>query len=395
MRISGTVDGNVLRPEGEGAAENVKPVRWDPNVIGLYRQKRIFKDKQVKPGDRFRYLSYEGQVNAVVGVQVTVGDEEEVTVVPGRPKQRLLRVEAVPDKIGGVQLPAMTGWLDKDYEMLRSEVDMPGLGHMVFYRTTKAIATDTPSGANLPEIQQLIRLNRRIPNAYETTAAVYRITLKGDDDVRKAFVLDDRQQVKNVRGRTFELHIHATRGPQPGGNAEKVGDEFLRSNFFINCDDTRVKALARRAVGTETDPWKKAVSIERWVRRNMRITNYTEAMATADHVAKTLEGDCTEFSMLAAAMCRAVGVPSRTAIGLVYTEDRRGPAMGFHMWTEVWVNGRWLPIDATLGRGYVGAEHLKVTDASWDGVRGLTPLVPLFRVMGKISIEVVRSEAGE
>ena len=31
-------------------------------------------------------------------------------------------------------------------------------------------------------------------------------------------------------------------------------------------------------------------------------------------------GDCTEHAVLAAAMCRAVEVPSRVAIGLVYVE---------------------------------------------------------------------------
>ena len=56
--------------------------------------------------------------------------------------------------------------------------------------------------------------------------------------------------------------------------------------------------------------------------------------------------------MLATAMCRVVGIPSRTAIGLVYAVDRiKGPVMAFHMWTEVWIDGQWLSIDATRGEG--------------------------------------------
>src|ERR1035438_249253 len=77
-----------------------------------------------------------------------------------------------------------------------------------------------------------------------------------------------------------------------------------------------------------------------------------EALAPADHVARTLEGDCTEYSMLAAAMCRAVDVPSRTAIGLIYADVKGAPCFAFHMWTEVWIKGRWIPIDATLGKEY-------------------------------------------
>ena len=61
---------------------------------------------------------------------------------------------------------------------------------------------------------------------------------------------------------------------------------------------------------------------------------------TAGKVAETLRGDCRHHAMLAAAMCRAAGVPSRTAVGLIYANDRRnGPVMAFHMWVEVWVKG--------------------------------------------------------
>ena len=114
----------------------------------------------------------------------------------------------------------------------------------------------------------------------------------------------------------------------------------------------------------------------------MRPTN-GEALAPADQVARTLEGDCTEYAMLMAAMCRAEGIPSKTAMGLIYADVKTGPAMSFHMWTEVWVGGEWIPLDATLGRGYVGATHLKVTDHAWNDTRSFAPLLPLMRVLGK------------
>ena len=39
---------------------------------------------------------------------------------------------------------------------------------------------------------------------------------------------------------------------------------------------------------------------------------------------------------------------------------------------------------------YVGATHLKITDSSWDNTQSLAPLLPVIRVLGKLSIEVVR-----
>ena len=163
----------------------------------------------------------------------------------------------------------------------------------------------------------------------------------------------------------------------------------MKSCYFINSDDAKVREFARQAVRDETDTWKQAQLIEKWVHNHIENKNFTEAFATSDQVAKTLEGDCTEHAVLAAAMCRAVGVPSRAAVGLVYVNTRSGPVMGFHMWTEVWVRGQWVAIDATLGQGSIGAAHIKVADHSWYDVQSLVPLLPVMRVVGKVSIEVV------
>ena len=112
--------------------------------------------------------------------------------------------------------------------------------------------------------------------------------------------------------------------------------------------------------------------------------------APASQIATTMSGDCRQHALLTAALCRAAGVPSRTAVGLVYVDDReRGPVLGFHMWTEVWVQGQWVAIDGTLGRGSIGAAHVKIADHSWYDTHSVTPLLSVARVLDKLSIEVV------
>jgi Transglutaminase-like superfamily len=391
--VTGTVEGNQLHVQGDGGARFDKRIPWDARVIGMYRQETLFKDRAIQPGDSVKYLSYEPTITSVVAVQATAKDYEDVEVQGG--KKRLLRVESVPDKIktsgGAFQLPTMVLWLDKDYQVVRSQVEMPELGRLVLYRTDKAVAKRPVVGGRLASINSLVPINRRINRPYDVESAVYRITVKDDDDPASAFVQDARQQVKNVHGHTFELHVQASRDLPAPLEAKEPGPEYLKSCYFIKCDDGRVRERTRRAIGQETDPWQKALRIEKYVYENIDKKNFTEAFATADEVAKNMEGDCTEHSMLSAAMCRAAGVPSRTALGLVYVDHpNKGPVMGFHMWTEVWVDGQWVPIDATLGRGYVGATHLKITDHSWYDTQSLKPLLPVLRVLGKLSIEVVQ-----
>jgi transglutaminase-like putative cysteine protease len=391
--VTGTVEGNQLHVQVDGGSRLDKRIPWDDRVIGMYRQEMLFKERAMKPGDTVKYLSYEPEITSVVGVQATAKDFEDVEVLGA--KRRLLRVDSVPDKIktgkGEYQLPTMSAWLDRDYHTVRSQVEMSGLGRLVVYRTDKSTAKRPVVGGRLASINSLVPINRRIPRAYDTESAVYRITVKDDDDPASAFVHDARQQVRNVRGHTFELHVLASRDLPAPVDAKEPGAEYLKSCYFINCDNADVRTRTRRAVGNETDPWKKALRIERYVYENIDKKNFTEAFATADEVARTMEGDCTEHSMLSAAMCRAAGIPSRTALGLVYVDHKmKGPVMAFHMWTEVWVDGQWVPIDATLGRGYVGAAHLKITDHSWYDIQSLTPLLPVLRVLGKLSIEVVQ-----
>jgi transglutaminase-like putative cysteine protease len=258
-------------------------------------------------------------------------------------------------------------------------------------RTTKTNALSPGAVAQLTDIglTQLVKLKQPIAKPYQTTSAVYRVQIDDDADPATAFAQDGRQQVKKVQGKTFELHVQGGAGAPPNNPPAKApGAEYTESSYFITSADKTVRDLARQAVGGDTDPWRKALRIERWVHDHMTSTN-DQALATADHVAKTLQGDCTEYAMLTAAMCRAEGVPSRTAVGLIYADVKGQPAFAFHMWTEVWVRGQWVPIDATLGLGRVGATHLKISDQSWHEARDMTPLFPVVRVLGRVRLEVL------
>jgi hypothetical protein len=402
LQIDGAVVGNQLQLTLNGKTP-LKPAPWNPDVLGLFKQETFFKDRNLKPGDSITFQSFEPTINLVIKVNVTAKGYREVVLKGSREKRKLLLVEIVPekveyksgpDKVMKIQLPVKLVWLDDNLEPVKTEVEVPGLGPLVIYRTTKEIALAPAPVAQLSDVgvKHLIKLKTRITNPYETSRAVYRITIRGDDEAGTAFSADDRQEIKKAKGHTFELHVKGLVKPGADtGKATEPGDEFTQSSYFINSDDAKVKELARRAVGRETDAWRKAQAIERWVNANMRVIQ-DDTFATADHAARTLEGDCTEFSMLTAAMCRAEGIPSRTAIGLIYADVKREPCFAFHMWTEVWIKGRWIPIDATLGKGYVGATHLKITDHSWHDERTMTPIFPVIRVVGRLSVEVLSTE---
>lgn len=400
--LDGRVDGNKLKLKVEGTIEDEKEVPWPDGVLGVAKEATLFQDKKPKPGDVFEYLAYEGRVGRVVKFQVEAKGYEEGPLFVGGPSRKMLKSEVKMEPIGDFRLPPALVWCDAEtYEVLRLETDVTSLGgRMIVLRTDKTMAT-RPVGQvpDLFEVQS-IRLNRGIPNVHEQQEVVYKITAPQEVPVDRVFPENDRQRLENLDKEAKTVELTAKAHPPAAAMKDiEPGKEYLSSNFFIDWDDDRVKQLAQTAIrnlpGNSQD-LQKAQAVAVWVNRNMKSADFSQAMASCSAVAKNLSGDCTEYSMLAAGMCRALGIPSRTALGVIYAEDReRKPFLAYHMWFEVYDGQRWVGLDATLPEVKVGPGHLKITDAHWHDEKSFAPLLPVLAVLlAGPTVEVLRVSPG-
>lgn len=146
-------------------------------------------------------------------------------------------------------------------------------------------------------------------------------------------------------------------------------ENYLKSSRYIECEDSLIKSMAKKAV-RKTKRAKRALNrIRRYVKLNVYPSMAT-GYATALETALRKEGDCTEFALLTTALCRAAHIPARVATGIVCS-----PFTGkyfYHAWTQAFVDGKWVSIDAALGRfdpGHIalsfnddGAPDLKIVD---------------------------------
>jgi transglutaminase-like putative cysteine protease len=171
-----------------------------------------------------------------------------------------------------------------------------------------------------------------------------------------------------------------------------VAAEYLAATRFVQIDDARVREHATRAAAGQTDRVKIALRMERYVHEKLAKKNFSTALASAAEVARSLEGDCTEHAVLLAALLRAKKIPSRVAVGLVYVAN--GQSFGGHMWTEAFLNGCWVPLDATLGEGGIGAGHIKMAQSSLadDAPAPVGAFLPLLNVLGNVEIEVISTQ---
>jgi transglutaminase-like putative cysteine protease len=383
--IKGEVaDGQMHLTFLSGGQAQQKVVPWANDVRGPYGAEMSLSRQPIKPGETRDVKTYIPELNEVCTTRLKAVQPEEIELGGGI-KRTLLRVEATVLDSKGTNRPEMaaTHWIDSGGQILKSEMTM--FGGTTIYRTTQDAAM-APAAAELDLIAQtIVKVPRKITDPQKTRDVVYRVTLAGDDP-RTIFPTDRRQTIRSGRDRHSMLLEVKTAGKDEGpAGPESVDPEYLAANPLVASTDSRVVALAQKAVGSLTDPWGKAVAITHWVGKNIQTKNFSTAFADAAEVARDLSGDCTEHSVLVAAMCRAVGVPARVAIGLIYADHLGG--FGYHMWNEVYVNRRWVAVDAAFDQTEVDATHLKLSDTSLNGVSPYEAFLPVVRVSNGLTLE--------
>ncbi len=152
--------------------------------------------------------------------------------------------------------------------------------------------------------------------------------------------------------------------------------EFMKPTFEAQSDDPAITAKAAEITGAETDMYRAAVKINRWVFANVK-KKYIDTFSGVATL-KSLEGECQSHTNLFAALAKAAGIPARTVSGIVYAADYKG--FLYHAWPEVWA-GEWVAMDPTFGQDIADATHIKLTEGD------LSVQLQLFEFIGKIGLE--------
>ncbi len=388
MRVYGDVVAGKMKLIIEGGGQRQEEtIAWPDDVRGPYAPEQSFARQPIKPGEVRELKMFMPALNKICDVTLTPKDREDVQL-GGGVNRTLLRVEQTTRFEGKARPEAdQTFWIDAGGQVLKARSDI--MGGMVVFRTTRegALAKDA---ANIPYdriTSSVIKIKHKIVRPGATRDVRYRVTLK-DDDPKQVIPTDRRQSFAKGSKTNEAILVVKTAGPEAGApGAENADPAYLRPNALINSQDSRVIELTAKAVGNAADPWEKAKRIESWVAQNLRDKNFSITFASASEVARNLSGDCTEHGVLVAAMCRAAGIPSRVVVGLVYVESLGG--FGFHLWNEVYVNRRWVAIDATFEQDTVDAVHIKLSDASLDGVSPFESFLPIVRVFGKMTLDPI------
>ncbi|HUU57573.1 MAG TPA: transglutaminase-like domain-containing protein, partial [bacterium] len=148
---------------------------------------------------------------------------------------------------------------------------------------------------------------------------------------------------------------------EPYDEASPEYQRYTVSEPWLEVTDG-IRARAREIVGDETNPYVKARMIFDWVVYNIRYEFPDPESRGAAKAFARRSGDCSDFSAVFCAMCRAEGIPARTVTAC-------WPFGGGHVWAEVLIPPYgWLPADTSMAAMFIPGGAIPATAESTGAI---------------------------
>lgn len=367
-------DGGDQRLEGTATVAGITVVRKRPGkadeTLKLPASKEVVED-----ADQARVaLKRNAKVEGII-TDSTDLEQYKVTTTLGGTEQRTL---------GGVKvvLKKVVTLSEKEKVPTDAFVDEQGRMLEVQYGPMMTALAEPPDKAKRVDLVEVFGLTRVTlprppgPEARQIPGSL-RFVMSGlpekfrVDSYRQKFVALDGDKVE-VTLSAFEPKARKSRPlVDPNGGVN------LKSTIVVEANDKDIKALAKTIAGTEKDAYTVAKKVNRWVNENMK-KDYGASSDRASDVLRELKGDCTEHSLLAVALLRALGIPAKRVDGVVYLlNDDQVPALYWHEWVEAYV-GEWTQLDPTFGQDVADATHFAVGE---EANAEITPLIGSMKVL--------------
>lgn len=133
--------------------------------------------------------------------------------------------------------------------------------------------------------------------------------------------------------------------------------KYLQPTKNCQSNDSRIKSLASSITQGATTKYSKATRLFNWVRDNIGYTFYYDTRYGALGTLNSRTANCVDTSHLLVALSRAAGLPAKYVHGVC--KFNSGTWYG-HVWTQIYVNGKWYNADAISYRNSFGVIN------NWD-----------------------------
>ena len=362
MKVTGAVDeqGRVNLTTTSMGAEQKSTLEWPSGGVMAEGLRLLTLKKGLKEGLEYTVKVFSPSIMQALDAQIHIGPKRNVDL--------LGRVVVLTEVVTTLNMPGAgeivsTDYVDKDLRLQKSIMPIGGM-HMEMIACTKEFAL----GKNdVFEVIDKMFLASPVPldNLGSAKSITYHLS---PTKKTSSFIIpsNDNQSVQHLKNGSTIVIVKPVTAPAgarfPYKGKDKSILEAMQPTRFLQSDHKEVIALARRAVGSTKDAAEAVQRIEAFVAKYIENKNLSVGYASAAEVAVSRQGDCSEHAVLAAAMCRAVGIPAQMVVGIAYVKDFAGrQGFGGHAWTQAYVGSKWVGLDAAFkgtGRGGYDAGHI-------------------------------------
>lgn len=285
--------------------------------------------------------------------------------------------EAIETKVLTIETSGMESraWVAADEEVVRMTTPMG------FYlqRVTPEEALTSVGTAQGEDLLSLTAVQPTgVPPFRGATRLKFRVSGIDDPDA-----LPTGSSQRRVAPGVYEVMTAEETNGLPEVGTLSVPAEFTAGGPFVQAGHPAIKKMALSIIGETASNEEKADQIATWVYENIDKRSVV-SLPSALEVLDTLQGDCNEHTVLYAALARSVGIPTRIALGVVWSETLNG--FYYHAWPEVYVEGGWVRLDPTLGQRRADATHVKLLTGSIEKWPQLIPF------LGRLQLEILEIE---
>jgi hypothetical protein len=354
--------------QGGKTSELTFPVSAPPQV-GVSLEARI-RAEPLSVGKRFSVPYFDPVTMSEGAMEITVTDVEVLANA-----EEAYWLETKFADVVTRQLVLPTG------ETLREESPL-GLATV---RMSQEAATDLPADAG--EVDLISLSAAPLAGAYDFDARELRRLTVDVEGVDPSHVKDDppHQTVIGTRV-TIDVPL-ADELPSAIPVADWTQKEFVSPTMTLPSEDDEIVDKAKEIAGDATDRLTAVRRLNEWVFEKLEKVP-TFSVPNGLEVLHTMQGDCNEHTALFVSLARALGIPSRIAAGVVFSDRVTGTgAFYYHAWPEVLLGDPvgWVAVDPTFGELPADATHIKLAEGDLD------KQIEIMGVMGKLKFRFVEA----
>ncbi|MFZ2147468.1 MAG: transglutaminase-like domain-containing protein, partial [Sedimentisphaerales bacterium] len=315
--------------------------------------------KGLKEGLEYSVKIFEPTSLQAIEAEIRIGPKQNVDLL-GR-VAALTEVKVTFKAPGGGEI-VTTDYVDDDLRMQKSVVPMMGTQPIEMVACTKGFALGENGVVELVD-KMFIASTEPLNGIESAKSAVYYLKPSGQS-TKLMIPSSDNQSVEQPKEGGVIVTVRPVAAPAgakfPYEGKDSNALEAMKPTRFVQSDYNDIVELAKRAVGETKDAAEAVKRIESFVSKYIENRSLSVGYATAAEVAASKVGDCTEFAVLTAAMCRAIGIPARVVFGIVYVKAFAGRenVFGGHSWVEAYVGDKWIGLDATRALEGFGSGHI-------------------------------------